>query len=261
MFDDCAYFSNWFYNGFFKVEINTGKTTFLGHFNDEKISEANVHKEIFLKNNKIYFCPRRGRHVHIYNLSDQSLHSVEIKKASENYFYKSIILEEDKVFLIPEHKELPVKTLDLELLEVATIDQCPDIYCGKDISEYKDIFPRPDLVEKYHVERGDGFFWRRVPDGSWYGFLPIGCALLQYVEGTDEFQEIPLVVTNKENLRHYLYKVRESLLEDKLISEEMVNLQEYLEAVTAVKNKRQNDPMDSGSTRADIWLELKKADR
>ena len=27
-----AYFSNWFYNGMFKVEIGTGNTTFLGHF-------------------------------------------------------------------------------------------------------------------------------------------------------------------------------------------------------------------------------------
>ena len=79
------YFSNWFYNGLFKVEYETGKTTFLGYFNDEKLTEKNIHLEVFLEEQKIYFLPRRGRHIHIYDLSDAFIQSIEIRKDSDEF--------------------------------------------------------------------------------------------------------------------------------------------------------------------------------
>ena len=53
--DGYAYFSNWFYNGLFKVEIKTGKTIFIGCFEKENFFEINIHAEVFRRENKIYF--------------------------------------------------------------------------------------------------------------------------------------------------------------------------------------------------------------
>ena len=77
--DGYAYFSGRYYNGLYKVELETGKTAFLGYFEDEKLAQRNIHKEVFLRKNKIYMCPWKGRHVHIWNLSDQTLTSIEIR--------------------------------------------------------------------------------------------------------------------------------------------------------------------------------------
>ena len=110
-----AYFSNWFYNAMFKVEIATGKTTFLGIFEDEAISERNIHCELFLRDEKIYFCPgRRGRHVHIYNLVNHLMQRVEIRKNSELLTISEVVLGDRSAFFVPQHKRFSVKKLDLE---------------------------------------------------------------------------------------------------------------------------------------------------
>ena len=37
--DGYAYFSGRYYNGLYKVELETGKTAFLGYFEDEKLAQ------------------------------------------------------------------------------------------------------------------------------------------------------------------------------------------------------------------------------
>lgn len=189
--DGYAYFSSWFYNGLFKVEILTGRTTFLGYFEGEKLSQRNIHWELLLKNGRIYFLPKMGRHMHIYKLSDQSMERVEIRSDSE------------KAFVAGEHR-LQYKT--------------------------EDSYPASMLMEEYHIERADRASWKRLSDGSWYGFLPMGRQLLRYSEETQELYSMPLAVVNGEELEKHLHKVRQSLL-GSVLGEDTMGLQMFLDEI------------------------------
>jgi hypothetical protein len=102
--DGWVYFSNMFYNGFFKTEINTGKTYFLDCFRDEKMSMRNIHRDVFLNHEKIYLCPWKGKHLHIWDPADRSLHSVEIR-GERCPFIDEMVLGTKEVFPFPKLME------------------------------------------------------------------------------------------------------------------------------------------------------------
>ena len=222
-----AYFSNWFYNAMFKVEIATGKTTFLGIFEDEGIFERNIHCELFLRDEKIYFCPgRRGRHVHIYNLVNQSMQWVEIRKNYDLLAISEVVLGDKNVFFVPQQKHSLIKKLDLESLEVIEIKEETEIK-GKSLLQSKETFPFWELLNELHIEYSDRFFWRQTSDKSWYGFIPMGRKMLRCKEESGKIEMISLDVVNRTQLGRYLYKVNEELKKT-VISERGIRLQELL---------------------------------
>lgn len=224
----CAYFSNRFYNGFYKVEIESGKTTFLGYFEDEKLSQRRTHKEIFLRDDKIYICPCRGRHVHIWNLTDQTLCSIEIKTRDEKPFLiDEVILGEKCVFFVPNRKEVSIRKMDLESLRVTEVSDKFEIR-GTAMSESKALFPFPELVKKSHIEGADRLFWRQVFDKTWYGFMPFRHHMLCYIEGSNKLEITPLEVVNKGELERHLHRVRTELLSENPVPEAVMKLQDFL---------------------------------
>lgn len=228
-----AYFSNWFYNGMFKVEIKTGKTTFLGSFEGEKLCEINIHKEIFLRDGKIYFCPRRGGRIHIYNLADQSQCSVSIRKSDKEFFVTdNVFLEDNLVYFIPKQKDFSVRKLDLKSLTVTEESRAFN-YQGSSLTENKEVFPNPGLIEKYRIERAEFFSWNQIYSKIWYGFLPLGRQLLKYTEGRNRIEKIPLTVINGEVLNEYLRKVREEAFNEELIVENKykLDIQDFLDSM------------------------------
>lgn len=230
--DGYAYFSSWFYNGLFKVEILTGRTTFLGYFEGEKLSQGNIHWELLLKNGRIYFLPKMGRHMHIYKLSDRSMERVEIRSDSEKAFVAGeVILGEDFFAFIPIEKNYPVRKVDLETFAVTNISE-QIIIQGERRFQYKteDSYPASMLMEDYHIERADRASWKRLSDGSWYGFLPMGRRLLRYSEETRELYSMPLTVVNDEELEKHLHKVRQSLL-GSVLGEDTMGLQMFLDEI------------------------------
>ena len=112
----------------FKVEIRTGNTTFLGSFEGEKLFEINIHKEIFRLDNKIFFCPRRGGNVHIYDLSEETMSSISVRKKEEEFFViDKAILEDGAIYLMPKQSEFPVRKLDLKSLRLTEQNKTFDI--------------------------------------------------------------------------------------------------------------------------------------
>lgn len=253
--DGYAYFSNWFYNGMYKVEIKTGKTTFLGRFEGERLCEINIHDEIFLRDGKIYFCPRRGGHVHIYNLAKQSQCSVSIRKSDKEFFVTdNVLLENSDVYFIPRQNNISVRKLNLKSLRV-TEESKPFNILRKYVSENKDVFPYPEIIEKYRIECAEFFSWNQIHSKIWYGFLPLGCQLLKYTEGENRIEKIPLTVINGEVLNEYLRKVREDAFNEKLIMEDKykLNVQDFLDRIKipeAFKSERLNGNCHIGGK---IW--------
>ena len=250
--DGCAFFSNRFYNGLFMVEIATGKTTFLGDFQNERISKRNMHKEIFLKDRNIYFCPRRGRHIHIYNLEDRSIQAIEVRKeAEEPFIVEEVILGEKEIFFLPDQKNFSVRKLNMETLVVTEVIEGKEFH-GQYLSKHKDIFPRPELIEDYDIELADRFFGRWGPDEIWYGFLPMGCHLVKYKKDKDSLEIIPLVLMNRKDLKGYLSKVKKELLKREVVTEKEIRFQELLLMMKKKEIQEQNS-LGSNCFGETIW--------
>lgn len=248
-----AYFSNWFYNGMFKVDIETGNTTFLGNFEGDKLFEINIHKEIFRLDNKIFFCPRRGGNVHIYDLSKETMSSISVRKKEEEFFViDKAILEDGVICFIPKQREFPVRKLDLASLRLTEENKTFDIQ-DMCLSENKRILSNPELIKKYHINSADLFFWNQIGSKIWYGFLPMGSQLLKYAEERNEIEKIPLTVTNETTLENYLYEVRAEILKKKLVSEYMLNLRDYFECVKIKEISKYSNCKNSGNIGKTLW--------
>lgn len=218
------FFSNCFYNGLFKVESKTGKTTFLGHFENEKLTERNIHLELFLKGRKIYFLPRRGHHIHIYDLDYYFIESIEIKKKSERfYIIENIMLENNNLIFFPFKENFPIKKFDLNTLKIKDVDYGLE-FKKEFILEKKNDFPAPELIEKYNIKLPDFFLCKKMSNGKWCGFLPTGRQMLWYREGEDEFEVIPLAVTNQIKLNKYLDKVKQEIMKEPFHESEQINI-------------------------------------
>lgn len=233
--DEYAYFSNCFFNGFFKVNIWTGKTYFLGWFRDEKKYEKNIHKEIFERDLKIYFCPRKGSHVHVYNLLDKSMLSIEVRRKSEQkYLIREVVCGDKYIFFLPNQKGCFIKVLDLKTEKIFEIDGNFEPQ-GKYLSECKDIFPNYKLIEKYYEKNFNNFFWKQIFRENWYVFFPMGGKLIKYKRGSDYFEEIPLEVVNSTELEKYINKVQIELLEERIVLEKSLKLPKFMKCIKVMK--------------------------
>lgn len=230
--DGYAYFSNLFYNALFKVEIETGRATFLGNFENEKISENNIHLEAVLEKDKIYFFPRRGNSMYIYHLTDRTLQAVEIRKKSEGFFViEEVILEEDYIFFLPQKENNPIIKLDRNTCKVTKVSDKLRVQ-GKCLSEYRNRIP-VTIVEKYNIKHGLPISCRQMSNGKWYCFMPIGRQILCFRDGDYNLETIPLTVVNEPELQRYLYKVKQELFKARIFFPEFTDfkIQEFLEAV------------------------------
>lgn len=255
--DGYAYFSNWYYNGLFKVEVQTGKTTFLGHFEGEKLSQKNIHRELLLKDGRIYFLPKRGRHMHIYKLSDQSMEWIEIRSDfEESFVVGEVVLGENYFAFIPVEKSYPVRKVDLATFAVTdTSEQLVAQEKHRVQYKKKDSFPVSMLMEDYHIELADRASWKRTPDGRWYGFMPMGCQLLLYSEEMHELYSMPLTVVNNEELEKHLHKVRQSLLQS-VVGEDIIELQEFLDEIVGGGAYKARDPESDKNIGEEIWKHI-----
>lgn len=254
-----AYFSNWFYNGLFRTNLKTGETLFLGSFGNEIVSEFNIHWEALQHKESIYFFPRRGRHVHIYSLTSQSISSIEIREASEDFFrIKEIIIRDANIIFLPMEEKAPIRTLDLNTQIVSDVATAQQTFDGIYLSKSAPTFPKPQLLEKYRIERADRFSWMQMQDGKWCAFLPMGCHLLWYTPTTQTIDAVPLTVTNEKELDTYLQPMRQAYLCKGLLNENKpLTFHEYLKTISRYEVATINTNKKKDSIGQNIWCFMK----
>lgn len=252
--DGHAFFSNRFYNGLFKVEIRTGKTVFLGCFEHERISKRNIHKEIFLKDEKIYFCPRRGRFLHIFDLKNHSIQAVELRSEQEKPFLiEEVVIGENDIFFVPDQNNGSVRKWNMETRLLVKIDEKKKLP-GQYLSEHKERFPVPEFIGEYQIAYAciNNFFGKWISDEVWYGFLPMGSQMLKYVKESNRLEVIPLVLMNEEELKDYLWKVKTELVKDKIVSEEEMSVQDWL-SITFEKEVQNQNSFGKRCAGKNVW--------
>lgn len=255
--DGYAYFSNWSYNGFFKVEILTGKTFFLGHFEGEKLFQGNIHWDLLLKDGKIYFMPYTGRHVHIYKLFDQSMECIEVISDSEEAFtVREVVLGENFFVFKPMEENCLARKVDLETLVVTNMNGRMNIRGERRIQHKKeDSFPASMFMEDYHIERADRASWKKISDGNWYGFLPMGRHMLRYSEEMRKLYLMPLTVVNNDELEKYLHKVKQSLLQS-VMEEGIMGLPIFLDEIVKGGTHKISGLESNKNTGKEIWKHI-----
>lgn len=227
-----AYFSNLFYNALFKVEIKTGKTIFLGSFENEKIAETNIHFGVMISEGQVYFFPRLGRYMHVYNLSDGTIQAVEVRKKSEQFiWFEDIILNDNFVYFIPKQDNAPIKKVEWNTYKVSSIHNRLLIK-GERLFKYRNSVPKA-IVERYKIKYGEVVSCKQLNGGKWYFFKPIGRQMLYFTEGTNNLENVILTVVNEEELKKYLYKVKKNLFKTKIFFREFegFRLLEFLEVL------------------------------
>lgn len=258
--DGYAYFSNLFYNAFFMVELKTGKATFLGCFEDENLAETNIHFFVMHKENQIYFFPRFGRYIHIYNLSDKTMQMIEIRRETDSFFYvDEIILNDRYIFFTTKQKNVSIKKLDLETYKMARADK-QEIQ-GEYLSRNRNIIPE-SIVEKYQIKYGEVASCKQMPDGKWYFFKPVGRDILCFAEEADDLETIALTVVNGEEFKKHLIRVKQNLFQNKTFFWEFegFKLKELMEVIMLSDRAESNDCQEGEkhNTGKLIWKEMIK---
>lgn len=254
-----AYFSNWFYNGLFQVELKTARTVFLGYFEKEIKDELNVHWELFRQNNLICFLPRRGRHVHVYSLEDCSISAIEIRKISEKFFRPGeVIVDGEDLIFIPMEKSAPIRKLNLHSWLVTNEVNTQATFKGDYLSQNWNLFPEPQLLEKYKIKRSDKISWQQMPDGKWCAFLPLGRHLLWYTPEEHKIESVPLIIVNEEELDSYLRPMRQKYLNHgHVVENESLTLSIYRKTITRFEDSNDNANKNRKSIGQNIWHFIK----
>lgn len=254
--DGYAYFSNWFYNGLFKVEIETGKAFFLGKFKAENYFEINIHGEIFRIGKKIYFCPRRGRHLHIYDLETQEMNAIKIREKFEKFSIGRVIVEASKVYFVPVQNKISVKKLDLKTLNVIEEDKKNILYSENE-KKYNEMFLPNKVSKEQGIKESDIFYGKHIDDERWLTFHPRRRQIIQYNKVEKKVKLIEIFVVNDKKLKKHLYKVREELksdIIDKIIWEQRlkIDLYEYVSIIKSIINLK-DIKKSKCSVGDDIW--------
>lgn len=256
-----AYFSNWFYNGLFRVELETGNTMFLGGFENGANDGSNLHYELYRQGEMIYFFPRRGRHVHIYSLDDGFMYAIEVRKESEAFFrIGEVAVDETSAFLFPMEENAPTRRFDLRTWNVTDMTDRNNICKGNYLSETWTVFSEAALLENYHIEKADKFSWTQMPDGRWCAFLPMGRQLLWYTPEVRKLEAVPLTVINENYLDDYLRPLRQAFLcQGQLRENSKLTFKEYLKAISPqADDKKVQYKNNSGLMIGDsIWNHVK----
>ncbi len=259
--DGYAYFSNLFYNALFKVDIKNGKTTFLGYFKDEKIAETNIHFGVMIKEGKICFFPRLGRHMHVYDLSDGKIQSIEIRKESEPLFWiEDVVFKDDFVLFLPRQNNVPIKKVKWDTYKVSNINNRQNVN-GEYLFKYRNFVPET-IIEKYKIKYGEVASCKQIFDGKWYFFKPIGRQISYFTRASNELENIILTVINEDELKKHIGEVKKNLFKTRTfyVEYEGFRLQGFLE-VLRLSDGTERECYEGGnkySSSKMVWKSMKE---
>lgn len=85
-----GYASDYDMNGLYKVDLETGKCEYIALFPKESVDERRLHCCAKKVANRVYFIPAAGKFISVYDIADNSIHTLEIPMPAHHkyFFYK-----------------------------------------------------------------------------------------------------------------------------------------------------------------------------
>ena len=114
IFGNELFFSDSYINALCVADISTGSCVYIDRFPDEKEEVSLLHSGAFLYKDRIIFAPRRGKHIHSFNLNTKEVNSIELNTGLEedDHFVFSL-LSGDELWLFPQHVYRRIVSYDL----------------------------------------------------------------------------------------------------------------------------------------------------
>lgn len=123
--DHKLYFSSYNYNGFFSIDIKTGRTVLEGYFFQEGIENTMLSGSMLKWENRIYFTPVLSRHIYYYDLNDKEMRIIGRRtmsdEESETDFRKCsmILYSFGNIYLISPYEDYMLKIHKDDIYEEA----------------------------------------------------------------------------------------------------------------------------------------------
>ena len=128
--DNVGYASDYDSNSLFRVDMETGECTFIRLFDDEPFDVKRLHSAAVWIDNKIYFIPLAGEKISVFNITDNSMQSIQIplpdrKKYSyykERFKFVRAVKNRNYLWVVPATYP-GVLRLDLQTNKVKVFDK------------------------------------------------------------------------------------------------------------------------------------------
>ena len=93
-----AYASSFMFNGLFKIDVNTGRCTYISMFPEEKANGKRLHAQAVCVNGKIYFAPASAENISVYDVENEKFEVFSIHDYKGEYkFYRPFFKFTDAV--------------------------------------------------------------------------------------------------------------------------------------------------------------------
>ena len=124
--DGYMYFSENRFNGLFRVKDGGHEAEFLQRFPNEDIWQTDLHRNVFLKGDKLFFIPHNGHGISVYDIAQGDFSFINITKESKMLHYAQCILNDNDILLIPAHRNTPFARLHLDTESVDILQDITD---------------------------------------------------------------------------------------------------------------------------------------
>lgn len=102
-YEDYFYFSSVEYNSLFRLKRNDTEAEHIGEFLEEDYFQENLHSQVIIEDDKLYFVPYDGHGISIYDTAKKEFDFVSLAEGNNNVSYVRAFQFKGKWLLIPSN--------------------------------------------------------------------------------------------------------------------------------------------------------------
>ncbi|SDP35193.1 hypothetical protein [Selenomonas ruminantium] len=153
--DGYMYFSENSFNGLFRYRVGETKAEFLGSFPGEEPWQGDLHRNVFVKGDKLFFIPINGHGISVYDCRNSKFNLLKIPGGDDEYVhYMQCIEVDEKLMLIPVNLNTPFAFFDLKNEKIDYIEKV-----SKEIAGMISHPTRYEIFSLYGAINVDGFLY------------------------------------------------------------------------------------------------------
>lgn len=119
--NDNIWYTNALLNGLFKVDLLTGKVSYMGTVEKKERYLKRAYSEILHYKGSLYMIPYNAAAIGIYNISTSQFDTISIPEKMNEKFYEAVLIK-DKIYLLP-HKAKKFYCLETYTKKLSIIDE------------------------------------------------------------------------------------------------------------------------------------------
>lgn len=133
--DDVIWFSSLNHNALMTLNIKSGKIELIGPFPGCKSYQNNLHIRVIENNGCLYFIPRNGNFVHVFNIKKMSFEdAIRLPYLDNTYIANALLDENGKIWIVPTYFRDGIVTLNTDKRTTEKVGNLEFLNCPEDTS-------------------------------------------------------------------------------------------------------------------------------